>query len=699
MSLAEEILQSDVPDSVFVVLYVGCVDKEFMSMGNSATSIIVKTGRRDSTYDWISKRRAVAFSYDKEPVLREKDCYTIGSDQYSDIRIKTPGMPKELFRFWWNPETGVLMLTVNHQQWRPKHWCSGGVYVSNAGKRSTSLGQGGPTTIALGHKFRLSVDSHGKRAIAGIVPSLPGHIKMRREFLQKKFGSSFAYYPRELCPPQSESVLRDYHKWGRINNSRRIYQLVGRKNGLFYAGKYYSRAERTAMGKEAAILQNLKHKNIIPKIEVFKMYQKGAFGDRVPDWTVLVTELCVSDLASAKFRSWNRADLLNALIQTCEGLEFLHSRFIAHGDINPSTLLVRRMDPLEIKISGFKAAFGIYSDAESVARNIIKRKNPFLADPRNGCLPWSEVWRWEKNDGTGKFYVKCQAPNLCRAPIFQEVERETESYMRLYDRMSQHTSKASEASFYYRHENSDDPEQPTDNFWYDIWSVGMLALSCRCNLEEVYDLSITNSIPYSRSCVNLASKESFDLPLGLQAVEAIEHLKSFQDEGQEGTTGDEAALTSLEEAATPSNLSDLPEDLAPECECEISLLSSNLATEGCEPYLDYGPEDYDELKYKPPPLGSTLRALEAWINANGEAIKDPSSEGSITGGKPRGLEGDKQYTRSLLSPPRSEASRSKISTPPYDAFEDSHGQPCGIWLGETACDDDDLVVISSFPKV
>ncbi|KAK6495706.1 hypothetical protein TWF481_002753 [Arthrobotrys musiformis] len=243
------------------------------------------------------------------------------------------------------------------------------------------LGYKGEAHLVLGHKFRLGIDSEDRRAFEGLIPNSPEHTSARREYLEQNFGSSFIYRFHELSPPATESVLQDYVKWGRIPTSKRVFQLVGQRTGRFYAGKYYAKGEANLAGREAALMRDLHDKNILPLMEVAEVFTEGKYrysGDPPPNWTILVTKLCLADLAGANFQKWNKPDVLEALIQICEGLEFIHSKYTTHGNIDPSTVLIRRIDPIEIQISGFQSAFGIYPNARSMACAVIESKRASL---------------------------------------------------------------------------------------------------------------------------------------------------------------------------------------------------------------------------------------------------------------------------------------------------------------------------------
>ncbi|KAK6495705.1 hypothetical protein TWF481_002752 [Arthrobotrys musiformis] len=186
--------------------------------------------------------------------------------------------------------------------------------------------------------------------------------------------------------------------------------------------------------------------------------------------------------------------------------------------------------------------------------------------------------------------------------------------------MSQSRYQPPSASPYYRHDESSNPEKPTDSYWHDIWSVGLLGLSAKpCNLEEIYEICATNDDPYSETCGDLASSETFDLPLRLTAKEAIEHLVSCRSRSWGSAAEDQTTIT--EEAPTPSNLSELSEDVAGECECHGGLLSLRLATFGYQPTRSFGPED--DLRYIPPLKQPTFAPLKAWLGQNDEDIMNP----------------------------------------------------------------------------
>ncbi|KAG2617199.1 hypothetical protein PVAP13_3NG179083 [Panicum virgatum] len=159
--------------------------------------------------------------------------------------------------------------------------------------------------------------------------------------------------PRGKVNPASLLLHGDFHVRRRLVGNLKEVQWMGET----FAVKHLVGADADAVGAEVALLTLVAHPNVAHCRYCFHDEDKREF-------FLLMDELMTKDLAS-HVKEVNSAKrriplplvvVVDAMLQIARGMEYLHSKKIYHGDLNPSNVLVkaRHADAhLHVKVAGF----------------------------------------------------------------------------------------------------------------------------------------------------------------------------------------------------------------------------------------------------------------------------------------------------------------------------------------------------------
>ncbi|KAH7257670.1 kinase-like domain-containing protein [Fusarium tricinctum] len=127
----------------------------------------------------------------------------------------------------------------------------------------------------------------------------------------------------------------------------RVYKVLDVWKGAVYAGKSSPEAVKH-LRKEAKILRNLSHPNIVKYIEY---YEERDY----PSANVLVMELCaggsLQTMINNHTEGLTQKDTLHVLNQVSQAIEYLHSKKRFHGDLKPRNILIRKWNPVDIVVA------------------------------------------------------------------------------------------------------------------------------------------------------------------------------------------------------------------------------------------------------------------------------------------------------------------------------------------------------------
>ncbi|XP_039836934.1 mitogen-activated protein kinase kinase kinase 7-like [Panicum virgatum] len=159
--------------------------------------------------------------------------------------------------------------------------------------------------------------------------------------------------PRGKVHPASLLLHGDFHVRRRLVGNLKEVQWMGET----FAVKHFVGADADAVGAEVALLTLVAHPNVAHCRYCFHDEDKREF-------FLLMDELMTKDLAS-HIKEVNSAKrripfplvvVVDAMLQIARGMEYLHSKKIYHGDLNPSNVLIktRHADAhLHVKVAGF----------------------------------------------------------------------------------------------------------------------------------------------------------------------------------------------------------------------------------------------------------------------------------------------------------------------------------------------------------
>ncbi|KAJ1264291.1 hypothetical protein BS78_09G252200 [Paspalum vaginatum] len=159
--------------------------------------------------------------------------------------------------------------------------------------------------------------------------------------------------PRGKVHPASVLLQGDFHVRRRLAGNLKEVQWMGEA----FAVKHFVGADADAAGAEVAALTSVAHPNVAHCRYCFQDEEKR-------ELFLLMDQLMTKDLAShvkevnsAKRRTpFPLVVVVDAMLQIARGMEYLHSRKIYHGDLNPSNVLVRTRHGdahLHVKVAGF----------------------------------------------------------------------------------------------------------------------------------------------------------------------------------------------------------------------------------------------------------------------------------------------------------------------------------------------------------
>ncbi|XP_004963555.3 uncharacterized protein LOC101774845 [Setaria italica] len=159
--------------------------------------------------------------------------------------------------------------------------------------------------------------------------------------------------PRGKVHPASLLLHGDFHVRRRLAGNLKEVQWMGEA----FAVKHFVGADADAVGAEVPLLTLVSHPNVAHCRYCFHDEDKREF-------FLLMDELMTKDLAS-HVKEVNSAKrrvplplvvVVDAMLQIARGMEYLHSKKIYHGDLNPTNVLVkaRHADAhLHVKVTGF----------------------------------------------------------------------------------------------------------------------------------------------------------------------------------------------------------------------------------------------------------------------------------------------------------------------------------------------------------
>ncbi|OEL21926.1 Light-sensor Protein kinase [Dichanthelium oligosanthes] len=159
--------------------------------------------------------------------------------------------------------------------------------------------------------------------------------------------------PRGKVHPASLLLQGDFHVRRRLVGNLKEVQWMGEA----FAVKHFVGADADAVGAEVALLTLVAHPNVAHCRYCFHDEDRREF-------FLLMDQLMNKDLAShvKEVNSAKRRTplplvvVVDAMLQIARGMEYLHSKKIYHGDLNPSNVLVKTRNAdahLHVKVAGF----------------------------------------------------------------------------------------------------------------------------------------------------------------------------------------------------------------------------------------------------------------------------------------------------------------------------------------------------------
>ncbi|KAF3902172.1 hypothetical protein ABW21_db0206360 [Orbilia brochopaga] len=547
--MSVQILNEDFPDDVIVALLPTFRHEpgEIVYSREKLFRMKIRSKLQDS-YPSMSSSRVDGIVFRLTDPPKSGDLlygYTIGSSREADLRIKMPGISKILFRIHFNPDNGVLLVTnvankplslatTRRDNWRPQE------------------------TFVLSHEFRLKFDIH-TRAFIGIVPNSKEHDNQRRTYLRKIIGDRFLSLGHPLSPPCEQITTDSYAVWGaaQLGRTKRVCQIVHRDTGGSYAGKYFLGDANKKAERERDILKTLKDFGeegkdyyIIRTFGVETMYNRDrtmvagdpALSARVPASCLLIMELCAEDLGTFDLRIWSQESMVKLLYQLCTGLRHIHRLGLIHGNIQPENILVKSLEPLDIKISGFGTAFPESSPLDAVVREALYKHDVIVTGDIEDQFSWNDTYIGLPAERPKRITDTTVWEQIC-----DEVKRKGSIAMRIKDS----PSKPVEDNWYRAPEMATKPSCKAD-----IWSAGVIALQHHFSLDDLIARSMSKMVSFHDICYELRSRWiyarllEYHVDRRLDASDACELFHYY-------LTKKKPSTDSTGEMVTPENLSQM----------------------------------------------------------------------------------------------------------------------------------------------
>ena len=149
---------------------------------------------------------------------------------------------------------------------------------------------------------------------------------------------------------------------------------VARKHSLHPGG---AEAKVRQISSEYLVLKRLQHRNVL---RVYEMMRQET------EWQLIlavVTEYCAGTLEELRLSLPDHRIPLNNchfyFRQLVEGIEFLHSRGVSHGDLKPDNLLIRNDNSLRLADFGSYIDVGLFPDSE--IRSGVSFASPYFQLP------------------------------------------------------------------------------------------------------------------------------------------------------------------------------------------------------------------------------------------------------------------------------------------------------------------------------
>jgi serine/threonine protein kinase len=155
----------------------------------------------------------------------------------------------------------------------------------------------------------------------------------------------------------------------------------GKEVCLKFSNDVFDEETRIQMEKEAEIMSQIHHANIIAFIKTFWNNRKFC----------VVMELADGDLREKVQEGLSEIGIVGILIQILSGLKYLHSKKIVHLDLKPENILLKK-GHVKIAVFGFAQTL----DKKMVSQLTFVRTFPFMApemfsneERRISCDIWS----------------------------------------------------------------------------------------------------------------------------------------------------------------------------------------------------------------------------------------------------------------------------------------------------------------------
>ncbi|KAK6523520.1 hypothetical protein TWF281_001501 [Arthrobotrys megalospora] len=276
--------------------------------------------------------------------------YTFGRSSKADVRILIDDIKDFHFRIFFDSTIGILKFS---DEARP-----GGVYFRNF---DTNTSGRNIENLPLDSQFQIGAREERLRW-GGFIPGSEAHQQRRREYLAS-IHTHFQSIAHTLSPPNGCRTVKGYQNWGHIRKSQ--FQLYKLKTKTLLAGKFRWNLGNhycwddtpppppdSCLQQEYEILRTLKHEHIVRAEEIFSTRNLHSVTGEI--MSVLVTEFCMhGDLSKQNPRTWPERKHLECMKQISEGLSYIHSLNIIHNAIVYENILVSKVEPLHIKLSGF----------------------------------------------------------------------------------------------------------------------------------------------------------------------------------------------------------------------------------------------------------------------------------------------------------------------------------------------------------
>ncbi|KAF3170963.1 hypothetical protein TWF225_010702 [Orbilia oligospora] len=291
-------------------------------------------------YVRVRRQRAIVLSL-KNPPRNIRRGWVFGTDpNTADIILDdASGISSEHFTIGFNLASGVLILT-DHSFF--------GTFYSPAFDATSPQRLHHRTTILA----KENSISFGEVLLWAVSPQTESSDKKYQQELVTKLGTIFTGTVSPIIPQALDLAdeLRPNFAVGKVIHQLRSSQpyrlsiVTQIATGDKYIGKIFQ--HRHNYNQEICFLRDLKHNHIINARWVIKK----------PMNTYALMPCAKGSLYDFDFISWNFDRKIALATQMSEGLRYLHSLGISHGDIKPENIFVFSLDPFFLKIGDLGSA-------------------------------------------------------------------------------------------------------------------------------------------------------------------------------------------------------------------------------------------------------------------------------------------------------------------------------------------------------